>query len=89
MAIGSSRRDVVAFVLRDGLRHVLTGVVVGLGTSTAMRRLASGWLPGLTTAGVAVHGLAIAVVIAAAAVASAAPERRATRVDPMVALRDG
>jgi ABC-type antimicrobial peptide transport system permease subunit len=88
MAVGGSRRDVLTLVMREGLRHVLVGVAVGVGVTAALVRLAGGWLPGLPAAGLTAYVLAVGVVTAAAVVASIAPVRRATRVDPMVALRE-
>ncbi|MBX6365223.1 MAG: ABC transporter permease, partial [Gemmatimonadetes bacterium] len=87
MALGASRRDVVALVLRGGLGLALLGTALGLvGALAGSRVLASllygvGPLDPVTFLGVP------AAVLAAAALASWLPARRATRVDPIVALR--
>jgi len=87
MALGARRRQVLGLVLRRGLLLAAIGVSVGLFGATAGARYLQGMLFGIepldfsTFAGV---GLAFAMV---AALASYLPARRATQVDPMVALR--
>jgi predicted permease len=87
MALGAHARDVLRLMLRDGLRLTALGVAVGLPlaylVSRAIRSLLFGTGPAdpLTFGGVAV------LLLAVAAVASYLPARRATRVDPLVALR--
>jgi predicted permease len=87
MAIGARRSDVVRLVLGEGARMAALGVVIGIGASLAITRLMSTLLFGisandpLTFAGIA---LLLSVV---ALFASYIPARRATKVDPMVALR--
>jgi putative ABC transport system permease protein len=87
LAIGAQRSDVLQLVVGQGMVLALTGLVVGLGLSVALGRLIAQLLFGIrphdpvTLAGVA---LVLGVV---ALVACLIPARRATRVDPMVALR--
>jgi putative ABC transport system permease protein len=87
MALGAQRGDVLRMVLRKGLAHVVLGAVLGLAASLALTRLMSSLLfdvkptDPLTLAGVTV--LLLVVALAACWI----PAMRATRVDPIVALR--
>jgi putative ABC transport system permease protein len=87
MALGAERRDVLKMVLGRGLVLTLTGVAIGLVGAIAMSRFLAGMLFGVqphdpaTLAGVSLILLAVALL------ACYIPARRATRVDPMVALR--
>jgi predicted permease len=86
-ALGAQRWDVLQLVLRQGLALVILGATAGAGAALAVTRLLESLLYGvrptdpLTVAGVA------ALLIAVGVVACSLPARRATRVDPMVALR--
>jgi putative ABC transport system permease protein len=87
VAIGASPADVVRMVLREGGRLAIIGVAIGSAMAFAGARLIRGLLfdvsptDPLTFAGVGIGLLAVALV------ASYIPARRATRVDPMIALR--
>jgi predicted permease len=87
MALGADRRDVLWLVLRDALRLVLIGAALGVPAALAASRLIASQLFGISAAdpgAVVAATLALSVV---AAVAGYLPARRATRVDPLVALR--
>jgi ABC-type antimicrobial peptide transport system permease subunit len=87
MALGAGRRDVFCLVLCEALWLVIAGVAVGLPMSFAVTRLASTLLFGLTPTDPVSLLLAALLMVAVAMVAGYLPARRATRVDPMVALR--
>jgi ABC-type antimicrobial peptide transport system permease subunit len=87
MALGADRRDVLWLVLRDALRLVLLGALMGILAALAAARLVSSQLFGISAADPAAVGLATLALLVVATVAAYLPARRATRVDPLVALR--
>jgi ABC-type antimicrobial peptide transport system permease subunit len=87
MALGAGRRDVFWLILREALLLVLAGVAVGLPLIFAVTRLASTLLFGLTPTDPVSLLFAALLMLAVSMVAGYLPSRRATRVDPMVALR--
>jgi putative ABC transport system permease protein len=87
MALGASRGDVIRLVVMQGLRLTLIGVVVGLVASFAASRLIATMLFSVSPTD-AVTFVFVPIMLAFAALgASYLPARRATRIDPMVALR--
>ena len=87
MALGAQSRGVRALILREALLLVLVGLGVGLPVVFGITRFASTLLFGLTPTdplSLSLAGLALLVV---ALVAGYLPARRATKVDPLVALR--
>jgi len=87
MALGAGARNVFWLVLREALLLVIAGVAVGLPMIFAVTRLASSLLFGLTPTDPVSLLFAALLMLAVAFVAGYLPSRRATRVDPMVALR--
>jgi putative ABC transport system permease protein len=87
MALGASAASVWRLVLRQGLAPVSAGLAVGLAESLAAGRLLSGLLFGVRPTDPLVLGAVALALLAAAASACYLPARRATRVDPLVALR--
>ena len=87
MALGASSRDIFALVVGQGLRLVLMGVALGFAVSLALTRLLAALLFGTSATDPATFALVAATLIAVALLASYIPARRATRVDPLVALR--
>ncbi|MDT5272321.1 MAG: putative transport system permease protein [Acidobacteriota bacterium] len=87
MALGARGRDVLWLILREAALLVLVGVGLGLPAALAAARLATGLLYGVTPADPVSVSLAVLLLFAVAALACYIPARRATKVDPMVALR--
>ncbi|MFQ5745843.1 MAG: FtsX-like permease family protein [Gemmatimonadota bacterium] len=87
MAFGADRSQVLRMVLRRGLQLSVSGVVVGLAASAALGRVFERTLAGVTAADPATFGAVAGLLTIVALVASVLPAHRATRVDPMVALR--
>jgi putative ABC transport system permease protein len=87
MALGARRRDVLGLVLGQGLTLIAAGTGVGVAGAIALTRYLSGMLYGLTALDPLTY-VAVAVLFTAVTlVASYLPARRATKVDPLVALR--
>jgi predicted permease len=87
MALGAQKRDVVKIILRETLMLVAIGALIGLGAALATSRMIASLLFGLTPTDPLTIGLAAVLILAASALASYLPARRASRVDPMAALR--
>ncbi|HWS87834.1 MAG TPA: ABC transporter permease [Pyrinomonadaceae bacterium] len=87
VALGARTRDVLRLVLGHGLLLALGGIAVGAVGALALTRLISGLLFGVSAADPAVYGLVALLLAAVALLACLVPARRATKVDPMVALR--
>jgi predicted permease len=87
MALGAQRREVLRMVLRRGLVLALAGLAVGLPVSLAVGYLVRGLLYGVSPLDPYCLGAAGLLLLIVAGVASYVPARRATKVDPIVALR--
>jgi len=87
MALGASRRDVMGMVVGGGLRLAIAGVLIGAALSAAAGRFLSTLLFGVGANDPATFTAVGAVLLITAAFAAWIPARRATRVDPMTALR--
>jgi putative ABC transport system permease protein len=87
MAIGAAASDIRRMVLREGMWPVAAGVVLGLGASVAVNRMLQSQLVGVSPYDLATMASAPAVLIVVALLACEGPARRATHVDPAVALR--
>jgi len=87
MALGAQGRDVLRLILREALLLVIAGVAVGLPAALGVTRLISSLLFGLTLTDPLSIGLAALVLMTVTIVASYIPARRATKVDPLIALR--
>jgi predicted permease len=87
VALGAERRRILWLVLREVAVLAAIGIALGLPSAWGLGRLLQSQLYGLTPNDPATLGAAVLVIVAAAAFAGFIPARRATRVEPMVALR--
>jgi predicted permease len=87
MALGAQRQEVQRLFLRRGLALTAVGVAAGLGGAAALTRWISSLLFEVSALDPMTYGIVSLVILAAAWTASYLPSRRATRVDPIQALR--
>ena len=87
MALGATRGDVTRMMLRSGLMLVAAGFVVGVPIAFWGTRFAASAIGGLTGGGVPPVATAVVAMLVVAALAAVMPALRATRVDPVIALR--
>jgi predicted lysophospholipase L1 biosynthesis ABC-type transport system permease subunit len=87
MALGAQRSEVMTGVLGQSAILIVIGVALGLGAAAGLSRYLEGMLFGLTPLDPATFATASLLFLVVALVASFVPARRATRVDPLVALR--
>jgi ABC-type antimicrobial peptide transport system permease subunit len=87
MALGAQTRDVLRMVLGEAMTLVAIGLAVGLIGAAAAGRVVASQLFGLAATDVATQLGAALLMIIVSAIAGYVPARRASRVDPMLALR--
>jgi ABC-type antimicrobial peptide transport system permease subunit len=87
MALGADRARIVGTILRESALLILAGVAVGLPVAIAAARMISSRLYGLKPADPLTIAGTILLLAAVTGLASYIPARRATKVDPLVALR--
>ena len=87
VALGAGSGDVLRMILSQGLRTIFIGVAIGIAGSLALTRTVESLLFGVTATDPLTFGGVTLLLVGAALLASFIPARRATKVDPMVALR--
>jgi putative ABC transport system permease protein len=87
MALGARALDVLKLVVRNGMKLALLGIVIGLAGSWALTRFMKGLLFGVEATDLLTYSVVSLCLLLAALVACYLPARRATKVDPLVALR--
>jgi putative ABC transport system permease protein len=87
MALGAQKSDVLRLVVGGGLKLVLIGIVIGLAASFILTRVMSSLLFGVSATDPPTFITISLVLISVALLASYIPARRATKIDPIVALR--
>lgn len=87
MALGASRAEILRFIMRQGVMLTLAGVILGELAALAATRLMQGLLYGVSTTDAATYMTVPAVLLTVALAATLIPARRATRIDPLHALR--
>jgi putative ABC transport system permease protein len=87
MALGAQRRDVLQLVIRRGMLLTMVGVGLGLAGSFGLTRLISSLLFGVSATDLGTFGAVSSLLFVIALLACWLPARRASRVDPIVALR--
>jgi len=88
MALGAERRNILLMVLRQGLELTGAGIVLGLLGAAALTRVMANLLFGISTTDTITFSAVPLILLATAIAASLIPAMRATRVNPVVALRD-
>jgi putative ABC transport system permease protein len=86
LALGAGSGDVLRMILGQGLRTILVGVAIGIAGSLALTRAVASLLFGVTATDPLTFGGVTLLLVGAALLACYIPARRATRVDPMIAL---
>jgi predicted permease len=88
MALGAERHRILLMVLRQGIELTVAGAVLGLIGAAVLTRVMASLLFGVSTTDLTTFTAVPVILIATAMIASYIPALRATRVDPVVALRD-
>ncbi len=87
LAVGASARNILGLILGQGMRLAVAGIAIGLASGLLLSKLMVSQLFGVSQHDPLVFGLAPLILCAVAALACLLPARRATQVDPLVALR--
>jgi putative ABC transport system permease protein len=87
MALGASRGDMVKLVVRQGMLLTGIGLAIGLASAFGLSRLLANMLFGVKTTDPVTYAAVAVILVSVALLASYIPARRATKIDPMIALR--
>jgi putative ABC transport system permease protein len=89
MALGATRWEILVMILAGGIRLTLTGIGIGVLAALALTHLISSMLFGVKSTDVLTFAMVILALCSVALIACYLPARRAMKIDPMIALRDG
>jgi len=87
LALGAGARDVVAMIMRQGMLLATIGLALGLAAAYGLTRLLASLLFGVKTTDPITYAVVAAVLLIVSLLACYIPARRATRIDPLIALR--
>jgi putative ABC transport system permease protein len=87
VALGAGKREIFRLIIGNGMRLALVGVAIGVPSALALTRLMGGMLSGIASTDPVTYIAVVGMLLISALLASYFPARRATRVDPIVALR--
>ena len=87
-ALGANQQSILSLVLKSGMMRVGLGMAIGLAGALALSTYLESMLFGVSTKDLPVFGAVTVVLFAVALLACYIPARRATRIDPMIALRE-
>ncbi len=88
VALGAQRANIIGMVLRQGFKLAAIGIGAGLIGAAALTRAMAGLLFGISATDAVTFGLVVLILAMVAVFATYIPARRATKVDPMLALRE-
>jgi putative ABC transport system permease protein len=87
LALGAQRSDVLRLIVGQGMRIAILGLGIGIPVAYALSRLMASWLFGIVALEYSILISFVVVLAGVAFLSSYVPARRATKVDPLVALR--
>jgi putative ABC transport system permease protein len=87
VALGADKRDIFRLIIGNGMRLALVGAAVGVPSALALTRLMGGMLSGVSSTDPVTYIAVVGMLLTSTLLASYLPARRATRVDPIAALR--
>ncbi len=87
VVLGADKREIFRLIIGNGMRLALVGAAIGVLAALALTRLMVGMLSGVTSTDPLTYITVVGMLVISAVLASYLPARRATRVDPVVALR--
>jgi len=87
VALGASRSEILRWVLKQGMVLTMAGVVIGLAGAFLLTRLLRSLLFGVGPTDIVTYGVLAILLTIVALIACYVPARRATKVDPLIALR--
>ena len=87
IALGAHSRDVLRLIVRQGMRLAIAGSVIGIGAACLLRKVVASFLYGLSANDPVVLGVVPCVMVTVIVLASWLPARKATKIDPVTALR--